>query len=101
MTEAVTYESRNRVAIITINRPKQMNAIDNQVELELAQAWLRFNASEDRVAILTGAGDKAFSAGRDRDPRTRLICSSLSFRSLISRYTRTMSATMARTRGSA
>ncbi|HWJ99723.1 MAG TPA: enoyl-CoA hydratase-related protein [Xanthobacteraceae bacterium] len=67
MTEAVTYESRNRIAIITINRPKQMNAIDNQVEIELAEAWLRFNASEDRVAVLTGAGDRAFSAGRDRE----------------------------------
>ncbi len=67
MTEAVTYESRNRVAIITINRPKQMNAIDDQVEIDLAKAWHRFNESDDRVGILTGAGDKAFSAGRDRD----------------------------------
>lgn len=66
--EAVTYESREGVAIITINRPGRMNAINTEVEDGLEQAWLRFNASEeDKVGILTGAGDRAFSAGRDRD----------------------------------
>jgi len=67
-TNAVTYESQDGVATITINRPKQMNAINGAVEKGLAQAWLRFNASdEDRVAVLTGSGDRAFSSGRDRD----------------------------------
>lgn len=66
--DAVTYESQDGVATITINRPKQLNAINSAVENGLAQAWRRFNASdEDRVAILTGAGDRAFSSGRDRD----------------------------------
>lgn len=66
--DVVTYESREGVAIITINRPERMNAINTEVEDALEQAWLRFNASEeDRVGILTGAGDRAFSAGRDRD----------------------------------
>ena len=66
--EVVTYESRDGVAIITINRPERMNAINTEVEDALEQAWRRFAASdEDRVGILTGAGDRAFSAGRDRD----------------------------------
>jgi len=42
-----------------------MNAIDEAMEKALAAAWHRFNASDDRVAILTGAGEKAFSAGKD------------------------------------
>jgi enoyl-CoA hydratase len=67
MDAPVTYESHDRIAQITINRPNRMNAIDDDVELALADAWKRFNASDDLVAVLTGAGDKAFSAGRDRD----------------------------------
>jgi enoyl-CoA hydratase/carnithine racemase len=67
MQEPVIYESHEHVALITINRPERMNAIDEAVELGLADAWRRFNASDDRVAILTGAGDAAFSAGKDRD----------------------------------
>jgi len=66
--DVVIYESRDSVATITINRPKQMNSIDTAVEDRLAHAWRRFNASkEDRVAVLTGAGERAFSAGRDRN----------------------------------
>lgn len=65
INDVVTYESRERVAIITINRPHKMNAINTEVENALAAAWHRFNESEDRVGILTGAGDKAFSSGRD------------------------------------
>lgn len=69
--EVVTYESREGVATITINRPDRLNAIDAEVEKLLAAAWHRFNASpEDRVAVLTGAGDKAFSAGRDAKATT-------------------------------
>jgi len=66
--DAVTYESRDGVAVITINRPARMNAIGPEVEAGLARAWARLNDSpEDRVGILTGAGERAFSAGRDRD----------------------------------
>lgn len=66
--DAVIYESREGVAIITINRPERMNAISTEVEDALAMAWERFNASEeDKVGILTGAGDRAFSSGRDKE----------------------------------
>lgn len=66
MNNAVTYESKDGIAVISINRPDRMNAIGPEVEAGLAQAWQRLNDSrEDRVGILTGVGNKAFSAGKD------------------------------------
>lgn len=66
MNEAVTYESREGIAVITINRPERLNAIGPEAEAGLRAAWERLRDSpEDRVGILTGAGSKAFSAGRD------------------------------------
>jgi len=65
MSLADTYESNNHIAIITINRPERLNAINEEVEVGLANAWRKFNQSNDRVAVLTGAGDKAFSVGKD------------------------------------
>jgi enoyl-CoA hydratase/carnithine racemase len=62
---AVTYESRDRIAIITINRAEKKNSLSKEVVNELNASWIRFNASGDRVAVLTGAGDSAFSAGAD------------------------------------
>jgi enoyl-CoA hydratase/carnithine racemase len=61
----VTYESKNNVAIITLNRPEKMNALSVELGDELRLAWLKFQESDDKVAILTGAGDRAFSAGAD------------------------------------
>jgi enoyl-CoA hydratase/carnithine racemase len=66
VNNAVTYESKDGIAVISINRPDRMNAIGPEVEAGLAQAWQRLNdSSEDRVGILTGVGNKAFSAGKD------------------------------------
>lgn len=64
-SDVVTYESRDRVAIITINRPEKLNAIDEAVGAGLLGAFQQLNRSEDRAAILTGTGDRAFSAGAD------------------------------------
>lgn len=66
-SEVVTYRSTDGVAIITINRPEKRNALNEEVGEGLRAAWVRFNQSDDRVAILTGAGDKGFSAGADLD----------------------------------
>jgi enoyl-CoA hydratase len=68
--DAVTYRSQDHIAVITINRAQRMNRLDGAVVEGLHEAWLRLMASEeDRVAVLTGAGDKAFSAGADlKDP---------------------------------
>ncbi len=60
----VTYESADRIATITLNRPDKMNAINPAVTDGLAEAWARFNGSGERVAILAAAGPN-FSAGAD------------------------------------
>jgi enoyl-CoA hydratase/carnithine racemase len=65
MTELVTYTSHDRVATITINRADRMNALNEEVILGLQAAWRRLENSDDRVAVLTAAGNKAFSVGAD------------------------------------
>ena len=65
MNELVTFTSAANVATITINRPERMNALNENVILGLQEAWRRFDESEDRVAILHAAGDRAFSVGAD------------------------------------
>ena len=59
------YESRDQIATITINRPEKRNAMSEEVCLKLRDAWQRFQSGDDRVAIITGAGDAAFSGGAD------------------------------------
>ncbi|MBI5132681.1 MAG: enoyl-CoA hydratase/isomerase family protein [Rhodopseudomonas palustris] len=60
---SVTYQSRDGIAEITINRPEKYNVIDHSVVDGLNQAWRRFSAEDDKVAILAANGDRAFSAG--------------------------------------
>jgi enoyl-CoA hydratase len=63
---ALLLEVRNHVAYLTINRPEVHNSFSPEVVLRLADAWERVNTDDDiRVALITGAGDKAFSAGAD------------------------------------
>lgn len=64
--EKISYETRGRIGIITINRPERMNAIDPQTSAELLAAWSDVRDNDEIWAgILTGAGDRAFSAGND------------------------------------
>ncbi len=64
--EFITYEQDGRVVTITINRPEVLNAIHPPASVELTEAWNTFRDDDDAwVAILTGAGDRAFSAGND------------------------------------
>jgi enoyl-CoA hydratase/carnithine racemase len=64
--DPVSYRCEDRVAIITLDKPERMNRLDPAMVDGLHHAWRRFMASDtDRVAVLTGAGDKAFSAGAD------------------------------------
>lgn len=65
--DVVTYESLNGVALITLDRPAKLNAIDERMSRGLLEALRRLNASDERVGIITGAGDRAFSAGADLD----------------------------------
>ena len=61
-----TYEKRGRIAYVTLNRPEVMNALHLEAHLELAEIWEDFRDDPDAwVAILTGAGERAFSAGND------------------------------------
>ncbi|MDB5840469.1 MAG: Enoyl-CoA hydratase/isomerase [Herminiimonas sp.] len=58
----------NGVLIITINRPDVFNATNARLHWELTKIWGVVDEDDDtRVAIITGAGDKAFSAGGDLD----------------------------------
>lgn len=63
---ALIYEKKDRIAYITINRPEAMNAMDPETYTELSEAWSDVRDDPDVwVAIITGAGDRAFSAGAD------------------------------------
>ena len=73
MSDLVTYESNDRIALITINRADRMNALNEDVIVGLQQAWQRFENSEDRVAVLHAAGDRAWSVGADvKNPPTEM-----------------------------
>ena len=61
-----TYEKRGRVAYVALNRPEVMNSLHLEAHLELAEIWDDFRDDPDVwVAILTGTGERAFSAGND------------------------------------
>jgi enoyl-CoA hydratase len=60
------FETRGAIAILTINRPAQRNALNHAVREGLREAFARFEADPVlRVAILTAEGDRAFCAGMD------------------------------------
>ena len=63
--QLVLYESSERIAHITINRPRKLNALSNALVAELRDAFVRFRESDDRCAVLTGQGERAFSVGAD------------------------------------
>lgn len=63
---AIEFQTDGAVAIITINRPEAMNAIDRRHNTDLAGAFQRYEHDPSlRAAVVTGAGEKAFSAGAD------------------------------------
>ena len=63
--EFITYEVEGAVGILTINRPKALNALNSQVLDELNEALDGVDLNEIRALILTGAGEKSFVAGAD------------------------------------
>jgi 2-(1,2-epoxy-1,2-dihydrophenyl)acetyl-CoA isomerase len=66
VSDAVLYDVRDAVAVVTVNRPDAMNAADASVREGLRAAFER--AAEDadvRALVLTGAGDRAFCVGQD------------------------------------
>jgi enoyl-CoA hydratase len=63
--EFITYEQDGFVGVITINRPKALNALNSQVLEELDATLDAVNLDDTRALILTGAGEKSFVAGAD------------------------------------
>jgi enoyl-CoA hydratase/carnithine racemase len=61
----VTVEQKGLVSIIRINRPEKLNAISSAVAVQLQQAFEAFDASDQRVAILSAVGERAFTSGAD------------------------------------
>lgn len=62
----VNIEKAGKIAIFTINRPDALNALSSQVMIEISNGLVDFRDDPERwVAIITGAGEKAFSAGAD------------------------------------
>ncbi len=66
--ETLLYEEDDGVAIVTLNRPEVHNAFDQRMQGELRELWRGLRRNDDvRVVILTGAGEKAFCTGIDRE----------------------------------
>ena len=64
--DILIYEKKDKIVIITLNRPERMNALTLESMQRLIESWRRFDEDEDAwVAVVTGAGDRAFCAGAD------------------------------------
>jgi enoyl-CoA hydratase len=64
--ETITVEKREQVAVLTINRPDKLNALNKQVHAEGVSALEELRKDETiRVVVITGAGEKSFIAGAD------------------------------------
>jgi enoyl-CoA hydratase/carnithine racemase len=66
MSDPVLFETRDSVALLTLNRPEKLNALSYEVNDLLLQLLDRIEDDDGvRAVIVTGAGDRAFSAGAD------------------------------------
>lgn len=64
--ENITLQTEEKIAIVTINRPLSLNALNSQTILELSKVFNDLDADHEiRVIILTGSGEKSFVAGAD------------------------------------
>lgn len=62
----IRFERDGRVAVVTIDRPERLNALDRPAYEELSEAWVRVRDDPDIwAAVVTGAGDRAFCVGAD------------------------------------
>ena len=66
MSDDILYETHGHVRLITLNRPAKMNSLDFEANEALVERWKEFDADpQARVAVVTGAGGRAFCAGAD------------------------------------
>ena len=63
--EMILVEQRGRVGLVTLNRPKQLNALNDQLMNELGEALLKFDADEGVGCMVIAGSEKAFAAGAD------------------------------------
>jgi enoyl-CoA hydratase len=63
--ETILVETRGRVGLITLNRPKALNALNNQLVRELGEALDTFEAEAEIGAVVLTGSEKAFAAGAD------------------------------------
>ena len=63
--ENILVETRGKVGLITLNRPKQLNALNDALMIELGEVLMAFDADENIGAIVITGSDKAFAAGAD------------------------------------
>ncbi|MGJ5206713.1 crotonase/enoyl-CoA hydratase family protein [Bradyrhizobium sp. HKCCYLR20261] len=74
MTEPVLFHLSDRIALLTLNRPDRLNALDYALIDALMAALDRIETDPAvRAVILTGAGDRAFSAGADIDEFSKSV----------------------------
>ena len=72
ITQAVLTERRGRVLVITLNRPEAMNSLNPELRYELSRHYDEVERNDDIwLAIVTGAGERAFCAGADLKHRAR------------------------------
>jgi enoyl-CoA hydratase/carnithine racemase len=66
--ETIIYEAADGVATVTLNRPEVHNAFNQKMQAELRTVWRALRRDDSvRVIVITGAGERAFCAGIDRD----------------------------------
>ncbi len=66
MYSSIVFERKDRIAVITLNRPKVLNALNRALKAELSDALARIRGDTGiRAVIMTGAGERAFSSGQD------------------------------------
>jgi enoyl-CoA hydratase len=67
--ENILVETRDKVGLLTLNRPKAMNALSPDLMRELGEALLKFEADESIGAMVITGSEKAFAAGADINGR--------------------------------
>jgi len=66
MYEHIVWERTDNVVVITLDRPRVLNALNRALKRELSDALTRIKTDESiRAVVMTGAGEQAFSAGQD------------------------------------
>jgi enoyl-CoA hydratase/carnithine racemase len=74
--QTILFDTRDQIAFITLNRPDSLNAMNRQMTRELVDVCQQVEEEGGiRIAIFTGAGEKAFSAGMDLKERAETVFS--------------------------